>query len=111
MSTDGEGSVTRWIGHLKQGSDDAARRLWERYFGQLVRLAHARLRDRPRAAADEEDVALSAFDSFCAGVARAATTPTFLKVAIRTMPVAVSAALAAARSSPPTSRGSTATTH
>jgi DNA-directed RNA polymerase specialized sigma24 family protein len=28
-------------------------------------LAHARLRDAPRRIADEEDVALSAFDSFC----------------------------------------------
>src|SRR5262249_21963864 len=41
--------------------------LWERYFRQLVSLARARLRGMPRAAADEEDVALSAFDSFCRG--------------------------------------------
>jgi DNA-directed RNA polymerase specialized sigma24 family protein len=32
-----------------------------------VRLARARLRDAPRAAADEEDAALSAFDSLCRG--------------------------------------------
>src|SRR5262249_27742204 len=39
--------------------------LWERYFRRLVGLARERLRGLPRAAADEEDVALSAFDSFC----------------------------------------------
>jgi DNA-directed RNA polymerase specialized sigma24 family protein len=32
-----------------------------------VGLAYARLRDAPRRIADEEDVALSAFDSFCRG--------------------------------------------
>jgi DNA-directed RNA polymerase specialized sigma24 family protein len=67
MTTDGEGSVTRWVGGLKAGDPEAARRLWERYFADLVRLARARLRDAPRAAADEEDAALSAFDSLCRG--------------------------------------------
>jgi DNA-directed RNA polymerase specialized sigma24 family protein len=33
----------------------------------MVGLARARLRDTPRRIADEEDVALSAFDSFCRG--------------------------------------------
>jgi DNA-directed RNA polymerase specialized sigma24 family protein len=60
------GSVTRWIGGLKVGDPDAAQRLWERYFTELVRLARARLRTVPRAAEDEEDVAQSAFVSFCA---------------------------------------------
>src|SRR5262249_37474073 len=45
----------------------AAEELWQRYFARLVGLARARLRGQPRAAADEEDVALSAFDSFCRG--------------------------------------------
>jgi len=39
--------------------------LWERYFARLVGLARQKLRSTPRRAADEEDVALSAFDSFC----------------------------------------------
>jgi DNA-directed RNA polymerase specialized sigma24 family protein len=65
MSSDG--SVTRWLGQLQQGELDAVQRLWERYFVRLVGLARQRLRDAPRRAADEEDVALSAFDSFCRG--------------------------------------------
>jgi len=63
-----EGSVTLWIGALRAGDEEAARQLWSRYYEALVRLARARL--RARAVADEEDVALSAFGSFCAGVAR-----------------------------------------
>jgi DNA-directed RNA polymerase specialized sigma24 family protein len=70
MSTDAEGSVSHWIVALKVGDAEAAQRLWERYFGELVRLARARLGAMPRAEADEEDVALSAFHSFCQGAAR-----------------------------------------
>jgi DNA-directed RNA polymerase specialized sigma24 family protein len=64
------GSVTTWIGRLKAGDHAAAQRLWEGYFRRLVGLARARLQGTPRAAADEEDVALSAFDSFCRGAER-----------------------------------------
>jgi DNA-directed RNA polymerase specialized sigma24 family protein len=67
MTTEGEGSVTRWMGGLKAGDPEAVRQLWERYFADLVRLARARLRDASRAVADEEDAALSAFDSLCRG--------------------------------------------
>jgi DNA-directed RNA polymerase specialized sigma24 family protein len=60
-------SVTQRISALKQGDQDAAMALWEGYFQRLVGLARARLRGTPRLIADEEDVALSAFDSFCRG--------------------------------------------
>src|SRR3954454_15671845 len=72
MTTNDQGSVTLWLGALRAGDLDAAQPLWERYFAQLVRLARARLRAAPRpgADADEEDAALSAFDSFCDGAAR-----------------------------------------
>jgi DNA-directed RNA polymerase specialized sigma24 family protein len=60
-------SVTRWISALKLGDQSAAQGLWEAYFRRLVGLAHARLRDAPRRIADEEDVALSAFQSFWRG--------------------------------------------
>jgi serine/threonine protein kinase len=59
------GSVTCWITDLKAGDPAAAQALWQRYFGQLVARARHRLRGQPRRAADEEDVALSAFDNFC----------------------------------------------
>jgi DNA-directed RNA polymerase specialized sigma24 family protein len=62
-------SVTGWIESLKTGNTEAADRLWQRYFDDLVRLARGRLRGRSRAAADEEDAALNAFDSFCRGAA------------------------------------------
>ena len=75
MSSDDSGSVTHWIGALRGGELGAAQPLWERYFARLVRLAQGRLRTwrRPGAAEDEEDAALSAFDSFC----RAATQGRF----------------------------------
>jgi DNA-directed RNA polymerase specialized sigma24 family protein len=65
-----EGSVTRWIDTLKAGDRDAAQALWNAYFQRLVTLARARLRGAARRAADEEDVALSAFDSFVRGAER-----------------------------------------
>jgi DNA-directed RNA polymerase specialized sigma24 family protein len=60
-------SVTQWISALKQGDQSAAQQIWEAYFRRLVGLALVRLRDVPRCVSDEEDVALSAFDSFCRG--------------------------------------------
>jgi DNA-directed RNA polymerase specialized sigma24 family protein len=67
-----EGSVTRWIGDLKRGDHEAARSLWERYFDRLVRLARKKLPGAGRrgADADEEDVALSVFDTLCRGAER-----------------------------------------
>jgi DNA-directed RNA polymerase specialized sigma24 family protein len=72
MAGSNEGSVTRWIGDLRAGGDSAAQHLWERYFDRLVHLARNKVRAVPRrgAAEDEEDAALSAFDSFCRGVGR-----------------------------------------
>jgi DNA-directed RNA polymerase specialized sigma24 family protein len=64
------GSVTNWLIQLKVGHSAAAQDLWERYFHQMVALARKRLRNARRREADEEDVALSAFDSFCRGAAQ-----------------------------------------
>ena len=63
-------SVTTWIEQLRAGNRAAAQHLWDRYFRRLVDLARTRLRGVPRGAADEEDVALCAFDSFCRGLER-----------------------------------------
>jgi len=62
-------SVTQWIAQLKDGRESAAQQLWEYYFHRLVGLARAKLAASPRRAADEEDVALSAFKSLCLGAA------------------------------------------
>lgn len=63
-----EQSVTHWISELKEGDADAAQRLWHYYFRNMVSLARRRLHGAPKRAADEEDVALSAFNSFCVGL-------------------------------------------
>src|SRR4051794_35421101 len=65
-----DGSVTRWVGPLAQGDEQAAQRLWDEYFARLVALARSRLRGAARRVADEEDIALSAFNSFCRGAER-----------------------------------------
>ena len=72
MPPEDQGSVSRWLSDLKAGDRAAAQPLWDRYFDRLVRLARARLRAARNTAADadEEDAALSAFDSFCAGADR-----------------------------------------
>jgi DNA-directed RNA polymerase specialized sigma24 family protein len=59
-----DGSVTRLLGQIRAGGPDAAPGLWERYFRRLVGLARQKLQGAPQRAADAEDVALSAFDSF-----------------------------------------------
>jgi hypothetical protein len=61
------GSVTHRIVRLKAGGPAAAEPLGLRCYHRLVGLARSKLYRRPRRAADEEDVALSAFHSFCRG--------------------------------------------
>jgi DNA-directed RNA polymerase specialized sigma24 family protein len=63
MSTDG--SVTTWLHALTAGDGEVAQLLWERYYSRMVELARHKLRASVRRAADEEDVALSAFHNFC----------------------------------------------
>ncbi len=63
------GSITGWLGDLKEGDQAAAQPLWEHYFSKLVTVARTKLRRMRKSTADqdEEDAALSAFNSFCAG--------------------------------------------
>ena len=60
--------ITEWLRRLEAGHDLAAQRLWEVFFERLVRLAQDRMRATDRRIADAEDIALSAFASFCRGV-------------------------------------------
>jgi len=55
---------------VRDGDDEATAILWERYFQPLVRLAGSRLPRNLKRTADEEDIALSAFHSFIAGIQR-----------------------------------------
>lgn len=50
-----------------QGDEDAAVVIWNAYYDRLVRLTRKKLDSMPRRAADEEDVALSAIQSFLGG--------------------------------------------
>jgi DNA-directed RNA polymerase specialized sigma24 family protein len=72
MTADEGASITEWLGNLREGDQAAAQPLWERYFSKLVTVARTKLRRMRRTTADEdeEDAALSAFNSFCAGAAR-----------------------------------------
>jgi DNA-directed RNA polymerase specialized sigma24 family protein len=64
-TTSTPGSVTALVERVKAGDHEAVRLLWHRYYPRLVGLARKRLQGRPCRVADEEDAALSAFDSFC----------------------------------------------
>ncbi len=55
---------------VRTGDEQATERLWEEYFQRLVRVAAKRLPHNLRRVGDEEDIALSAFHSFIAGVRR-----------------------------------------
>jgi hypothetical protein len=58
-------SITVWIRRLEAGDPEAAERLWKSYFPRMVRSARWRLQGFHSRLADEEDIALSAFKSFC----------------------------------------------
>ncbi|MEY3174317.1 MAG: hypothetical protein RLZZ436_2231 [Planctomycetota bacterium] len=70
MNDQNPGSVTRWIELLTSGDPAAVEFLWRRYFQRMVRLANSRVRRLSGAAADGEDIALSAFHGFCAAARR-----------------------------------------
>jgi len=56
---------TYWLPALQCGDEQATERLWREYFVKTVRLAKRRMDGLKLCAADEEDVALSAMNSFC----------------------------------------------
>lgn len=69
MDNPSEQSVSQWLVDLQSNeSTEAQQEIWTRYFSRLVGLAHAQLGDAPRGAEDEEDVAVSALESFFSGM-------------------------------------------
>jgi len=65
---DEQRGVSEFISRLGEGDPQAAELLWDEYFEKLVRYARRRLEGMSRRAADEEDVAISAFHSFVRGM-------------------------------------------
>jgi DNA-directed RNA polymerase specialized sigma24 family protein len=65
MMSRSQPSISQWVLGAKRGDSQAIGALWQCYFERLVRLARQKLAAAPRRVADEEDVALSAFASFC----------------------------------------------
>ena len=60
--------VSQWMLRLAEGDTDAAEKIWKDYFGKLVQLARRKLGGIPNRDSDEEDVALSAMNSFYQGL-------------------------------------------
>ena len=60
--------VSQWMLRLAEGDADAAEKIWKDYFGKLVQLARRKLGGIPSRDSDEEDVALSAMNSFYQGL-------------------------------------------
>jgi len=63
-------NVEQWLLNLAEGDADAAERIWNDYFGKLVKLARRKLDGIPSRDFDEEDVAISAMRSFYQGMAK-----------------------------------------
>lgn len=62
--------VTLWIKSVEDGDDSSANQLWNYCFPKLLSYSKTKLPDHLRRALDEEDVALSAFKSFCLAAAK-----------------------------------------
>lgn len=58
-----QGSVTEWLHAVELGDEDAAQRLWERYYSSLLRLARAKLTGHAGRSFDEQDIVLNAFEA------------------------------------------------
>ncbi len=57
-------SVTQWIGGLRAAQESAATELWKHFYVRLIGLARKKLRASSKRVVDEEDVVLSAFETF-----------------------------------------------
>ncbi len=62
-SANADDSVTEWVHRAQEGDADAMMLLYDRYVSQLEMVAKAKFGNDPRALADEEDIALSVFET------------------------------------------------
>jgi DNA-directed RNA polymerase specialized sigma24 family protein len=108
MSAEQSGSVSCLITQLRGSHPSAAQQeLWNRYFSQLVRLAHKYLSGKRGVEVDGEDIALSALNSFFGRIQRGAFPtlqdrtglwPLLVKITVRKAINAVNRERAAKRS-------------
>lgn len=68
MSPADSNSVTGWIADLRQGEGQAACEIWKRFSARITQIARRELEVIPRRGKDEEDVALSVFNTVFQGV-------------------------------------------
>ena len=59
------GSITHWIKQIEEGDESVAEQgLWDRHFSRLADLARTKLNDLPPHLRDDEDLTLSALNTF-----------------------------------------------
>ena len=63
-----DAAVTGWIERLSKGDEEAANKIWQKYFGELVKFARRNLQQGHGRAFDEEDVAICAMNSLFRGL-------------------------------------------
>ncbi|MBI1310203.1 FHA domain-containing protein [bacterium] len=63
-----EDDVTEWIRRVKDGDEEAAQLIWNRYAQEVVDVAARSFGDASKRVSDEEDVALLALKSLLAGI-------------------------------------------
>lgn len=56
--------ISAWLQQVKESDNRSQQELWDAYFSKLVGLARSKLRGAATREFDEEDIALSAFNSF-----------------------------------------------
>ena len=61
-------SVTDWLAELKAGQTDAAQKIWERYFQQLIDIARNKFGSTSKRSTDEEDVVVQVMENLWFGV-------------------------------------------
>lgn len=61
-------SVAQWVKQLERGDESAAEHLWSRFFLRLTAVARRRMHSGAGHLKDDEDIALSAFNSLCVGI-------------------------------------------
>ena len=58
-------SVTKWLEDLRSGNaSEAQKAIWDEFYRRVAGLARTKLGDFPKRVIDEEDIAISVFDSF-----------------------------------------------